>query len=74
MVDWHLLPAEIRCMILEALTAHNGTGLFASVSNEWRTFIEQRNFSHIRLHPTCLDHLEQLNDHYRRQIKHLWLN
>ncbi|KAF5681035.1 f-box domain-containing protein [Fusarium denticulatum] len=74
MVHWHSLPAEIRCMILETLTAHKGIALFASVSNEWRTFIEQRTFSHIRLHPASLDHLEQLNDHYRGQVKHLWLN
>ncbi|KAF5984243.1 f-box domain-containing protein [Fusarium coicis] len=74
MVHWHSLPTEIRCMILEALAAHHGIALFASVSNEWRTFIEQRTFSHIRIHPTCLDHLQQLNDHYRGQIKHLWLN
>ncbi|KAF5565501.1 f-box domain-containing protein [Fusarium phyllophilum] len=74
MVHWHSLPAEIRCMILETLTAQNGIALFASVSNEWRTFIEQKTFSHIRLHPDCLDHLEQLNNHYRGQIKHLWLN
>ncbi|CVK92008.1 uncharacterized protein FMAN_07033 [Fusarium mangiferae] len=74
MVHWHSLPAEIRCMILETLRAHKGTAHFASVLNEWRTFIEQRTFSHIRLHPECLDHLEQLNDHYRGQIRHLWLN
>ncbi|KAF5988981.1 hypothetical protein FBULB1_1223 [Fusarium bulbicola] len=74
MSHWRSLPTEIRCMILEALTAHKGTATLASVSNEWRAFIEHRTFSHIRLHPACLDHLEQLNDHYKGQIKHLWLN
>ncbi|KAF5253722.1 hypothetical protein FANTH_1414 [Fusarium anthophilum] len=74
MFHWHSLPAEIRCMILETLTTHKGTATLASVSNEWRVFIEHRAFSYIRLHPACLDHLEQLNDHYKGQIKHLWLN
>ncbi|QGI81342.1 hypothetical protein CEK25_008071 [Fusarium fujikuroi] len=74
MAHWHSLPAEIRWMILETLIAHKGTAHLASVSNEWRTFIEQRTFSHIRLHPECLDRLEQLNDHYKGLIKHLWLN
>ncbi|KAF4500722.1 F-box domain containing protein [Fusarium agapanthi] len=74
MFHWHSLPAEIRCMILETLTAQKGIAIFASVSNEWRAFIEHRTFSHIRLHPACLDHLEHLNDHYKGQIKHLWLN
>ncbi|KAH7204647.1 heterokaryon incompatibility protein-domain-containing protein [Fusarium oxysporum] len=74
MTRWSSLPTEIRCMILETLTAHKSIAPYASVSTEWREFIEKKTFAHLRLHPLCLDHLEQLDDHYRGRIEHLWLN
>ncbi|KAI8402815.1 hypothetical protein FOFC_16242 [Fusarium oxysporum] len=74
MTRWSSLPTEIRCMILETLTAHKSIAPYASVSTEWRDFIEKKTFAHLRLHPLCLDHLEQLDDHYRGRIEHLWLN
>ncbi|KAF5723835.1 f-box domain-containing protein [Fusarium mundagurra] len=74
MTNWNSLPAEIRRAILEALTAHKAIAPYASVSTEWRSFIEKKTFAHIRLHPSCLEHLEQLDDHYQRLVKHIWLN
>ncbi|EWZ36589.1 hypothetical protein FOZG_10582 [Fusarium oxysporum Fo47] len=74
MTRWSSLPTEIRCIILETLTAHKSIAPYASVSTEWRDFIEKKTFAHLRLHPLCLDHLEQLDDHYRGRIEHLWLN
>lgn len=74
MTRWSSLPTEIRCMILETLTAHKSIAPYASVSTEWRDFIEKKTFAHLRLHPLCLDHLEQLDNHYRGRIEHLWLN
>ncbi|KAF4950095.1 hypothetical protein FGADI_8434 [Fusarium gaditjirri] len=74
MTNWNSLPAEIRHAILETLAAHNTISPYASVSTEWRSFIEKKTFAHIRLHPSCLGHLEQLDDHYQRLVKYIWLN
>ncbi|KAF4339333.1 f-box domain protein [Fusarium beomiforme] len=74
MTDWYFLPAEVRCMILGALTVHDNIAPYASVSTEWRNFIEKKIFSHLRLHPLCLYRLEELDDHYRRKVDHLWFN
>ncbi|EWY89994.1 hypothetical protein FOYG_07632 [Fusarium oxysporum NRRL 32931] len=74
MTNWNSLPAEIRRAILEALTAHKAIAPYASVSTEWRSFIEKKIFAHVRLQPSCLEHLEQLDDHYKRLVNHIWLN
>jgi hypothetical protein len=74
--SWLLLPAEIRTMILSHLSYPNakGTGTFAAVCKEWRSFFEKRNFSHLRLHQTCLRFLGQLYEEQMAQIDHIWLN
>ncbi|KAM0265831.1 hypothetical protein ACHAPA_007510 [Fusarium lateritium] len=73
-MSWLSLPPGVRNMILKRLLDHKGIAPYASVSKEWRSVIERRNFSHLKLHPTCLDSLAQLADEQTAQIDHVWLN
>ncbi|KAL3959203.1 hypothetical protein ACCO45_007365 [Purpureocillium lilacinum] len=48
---WHLLPTEIRLLILEAIAQQKNPGWasFASVSREWQRAIATKNLGHLRL-------------------------
>lgn len=74
MIDWSSLPLELRSIILKLLTQHNNIAPYATVSKEWRSVIEKKNFSRLKLHPSCLDSLERLADRQKGLIKHIWLN
>jgi hypothetical protein len=74
MPDWSLLPPEVRAIILKLLTHHNNIAPYATVSKEWRNVIEKKNFGHLKLHPSCLDSLEQLAEQPKGHIKHILLN
>lgn len=74
MTYWSSLPPEIRAIILKLLTHHKNIAPYATVSREWRHVIEKKNFGHLKLHPSCLDSLERLAEHYKGLIKHVWLN
>ncbi|UPK89273.1 hypothetical protein LCI18_000208 [Fusarium solani-melongenae] len=73
-MNWLSLPPELRNMILERLLDHKEIAPYATVSKEWRDVIENRKFSHLKLHPTCLDFLAQLAEEQTAQIDHIWLN
>ncbi|RGP59365.1 oxoglutarate iron-dependent oxygenase [Fusarium sporotrichioides] len=74
MPNWLSLPPEIRNIILNQLSHLDNTGVYASVSKEWRQLLEKKNFSHLKLHPDCLDFLDQLSEEATAQIDHIWLN
>jgi len=50
-IVWHLLPTEIRLLILEAIAQQKNPGWasFASVSREWKRAIATKNLGHLRL-------------------------
>jgi hypothetical protein len=73
-MNWLTLPPELRNMILKRLLDHKGIAPYATVSKEWRSVVEKRNFSHLELHPTCLDFLTQLAEEQTAKIDHIWLN
>ncbi|OBS28219.1 hypothetical protein FPOA_02160 [Fusarium poae] len=74
MPHWLSLPPEIRLAILSQLSRLKKTGIYASVSTEWQYFLEKKNFSHLKLHPTCLEFLDQISEQRTAQIDHIWLN
>ncbi|KAL4727000.1 hypothetical protein ACLX1H_005899 [Fusarium chlamydosporum] len=71
-LSWLSLPPEIRSMILDRLSTK--TDVYARVCQEWRTFFEKRNFSHLKLSPSCLDFLSQLTEDRIVLVDHVWLN
>ncbi|EKJ79247.1 hypothetical protein FPSE_00558 [Fusarium pseudograminearum CS3096] len=73
-MNWLSLPPELRNNILLQLSRINNTGIYASVSTEWRRVLEKLNFRHLRLHQDCLEFLDQLSEEQTAQIDHIWLN
>ncbi|KAM5348805.1 hypothetical protein ACJ41O_008628 [Fusarium nematophilum] len=73
---WMSLPAEIRLMILEAITQqmHPGWASLASVCKEWQLVIEKRNFHRLKLRLSCLDDLERMIIRQRELVQHIWLD
>ncbi|KAL6920986.1 hypothetical protein FSST1_005012 [Fusarium sambucinum] len=75
MTNWLSLPPEIRYSILDRLSwLGAGVGVYAFVSEEWRQVLQKRNFSHLKLHPSCLLFLDQLSEEASAQIDYIWLN
>lgn len=72
--DWSSIPPEIRAIILELLTHHKNIAHCAAVSKEWQNIIEKQNFGQLKLQLSCLDSLQQLTEHSKGLIKHIWLN
>ncbi|GAB1317024.1 Oxoglutarate iron-dependent oxygenase protein [Madurella fahalii] len=77
--SWTSLPAEIRLMILEAITQqkHPGWASCASVCKEWQLFIEKQNFCQLKLQVPCLDDFESVvgrSKRRKRLIQHIWLD
>jgi hypothetical protein len=72
---WDLLPAEIRLMILEILM-QDGCSLasFATVSREWQTVIERRNFTRIKLTPQRLVQFGSMMHRNRALLSYIWLS
>jgi hypothetical protein len=70
---WTSLPAEIRNMILEAITQqkHPGWASSASVCREWQLVIEKRNFYQLKLQASCLDDFERLIIRQRNLVHHI---
>ncbi|KAK3291645.1 uncharacterized protein B0H64DRAFT_478377 [Chaetomium fimeti] len=64
---WTALPAEIRLLILEAITQkrHTGWASSAAVCKEWQFVIEKENFCQLNLDIPCLDDFERIGG--RRQ-------
>ena len=73
---WIFLPAEIRLMILEAITQqkHLGWASSASVCKEWQLFIEKRKFHQPKLQVACLDDFERLIVRQRKLVHHIQLD
>jgi hypothetical protein len=73
---WTSLPAEIRLMILEAITQqkHPGWASLASVCREWQLVIEKRNFHQLKLQASCLDDFKRLIVRQRNLIRHIRLD
>jgi len=75
---WTSLPAEIRLMILEAITQqkHPGWASFASVCKEWQFVIEKQNFCRLKLHAPCLDDFKSIfrQSKRRRLIRYILLD
>jgi hypothetical protein len=73
---WMSLPAEIRLMILEAITQQKypGWASLASVCKEWQLFIEKRNFHQLRVQVPCLGAFERIIVPRRELVRHIWLD
>ncbi|KAM0426055.1 hypothetical protein ACHAPT_008686 [Fusarium lateritium] len=73
---WIYLPAEIRFMILDAITTqkHPGWASFSAVSKEWQLFIAKRNLCRLKLQVSCLDDLGRLIIRQRGFVEHIWLD
>lgn len=74
MPDWLSLPPEVRAIILKLLIHHDKIAPYATVSKEWQSVIEKKNFGHLKLHPSSLDSLERLAEQQQGLFKHIWLN
>ncbi|KAI5861472.1 hypothetical protein GGS23DRAFT_606331 [Durotheca rogersii] len=75
-VCWTSLPAEIRLMILDAITQqkHPGWASFASVCKEWQSVIERRNFHRLKLRASCLNDFERIIVRPRELVRHICLD
>ena len=73
---WISLPAEIRLMILDAITQqkHPGWASSASVCKEWQLAIEKRNFHRLTLQVSCLGDFERLIVRQRNLVHHVRLD
>ncbi|KAH6892379.1 hypothetical protein B0T10DRAFT_559966 [Thelonectria olida] len=74
MPTWNHLPSDIHLMILKELAQHGRLSPYATISREWQTFIEKRNFRRLKLKPSYLGELEHLSERRRGLAKHIWLN
>ncbi|EEU37283.1 uncharacterized protein NECHADRAFT_92265 [Fusarium vanettenii 77-13-4] len=74
MSGWSSLPLEVRDIILKFLTHDNKIAPYATVSKEWQSVIEKKNFGRLKLHQSCLDSLERLSEQQQGFVKHIWLN
>lgn len=73
---WISLPAEIRLMILDAITQQKNPGWAssASVCKEWQLAIEKRNFHRLTLQVSCLGDFERLIVRQRNLVHHVRLD
>ncbi|KND91372.1 hypothetical protein TOPH_03958 [Tolypocladium ophioglossoides CBS 100239] len=73
---WMSLPAEIRLLILEAITfqKYPGWASLACVCKEWQLFIEKRNFRQLKLRVPCLDDFERIIIRQRDLVRHIWFD
>ena len=74
--SWMFLPAEIRLMILEAIThqKYRGWASLASVCKEWQLFIEKRNFHRLKLQVSCLDEFQRTVIRQRELVHYIQLD
>ncbi|KAK3325387.1 hypothetical protein B0H66DRAFT_529430 [Apodospora peruviana] len=75
---WTSLPAEIRLMVLEAITQqkHPGWASVAPVCKEWQLSIEKQNFRRLKIQASCLDDFERIIQQSKRArlVQHIWLD
>lgn len=73
---WMRLPAELRLMILEAITQHTFSdwAFAAAVCKEWQHFIEKRMFHRLKLNVPGLDNLERLGIRQRNLVRYISLD
>ncbi|KAL1840856.1 hypothetical protein VTK73DRAFT_3658 [Phialemonium thermophilum] len=73
---WMRLPAELRLMILDAITPQTGSdwASAAAVCKEWQHAIERRRFRRLRLQVPGLDRLERLGARRTGLVRHLSLD
>lgn len=74
MPGWLSLPPEVRAIILKLLIHHDKIAPYATVSKEWQSVIEKKNFGHLKLRPSSLGSLERLAEQHQGLVKHIWLN
>ena len=83
MTRWAHLPLEIQLIVLEMLArdpSDSNTGSrkahlasYATVSKEWQSLFERRNFYKLTLDSSCLDDFENIVRRQRGLIKYIWL-
>ncbi|CVK95954.1 uncharacterized protein FMAN_13876 [Fusarium mangiferae] len=72
---WNRLPREIQHYILGFLAhQYRRKHVYASVCQEWRTFMEERTFHNLMVYQHGLTSLAQLSAQPRAAIHHLWFN
>lgn len=75
---WIPLPPELRFMILNEIVSelqnHRGWSSYATVCEEWRVFIERKNFKTLRLKPSCLEALNSTVIRQRHLVRFISLD
>lgn len=70
---WHLLPTEIRAMILDAVVeVGDNLASAAAVSREWQHAIEPHTFAQIRLPVSRISQLNLMTQRNRSLVRSIW--
>jgi hypothetical protein len=72
-MSWHLLPAEIRNLILDAVVeVGDNLASAAAVSREWQHAIEPHTFAHIRLPVSRIPQLNLMTQRNQSLVRSIW--
>ena len=75
-ITWGRFPPQVRSMVLDQLMKDAGgspLGLYATVSREWQRFIEQHNFSRIRVNAERLASFGScVSPRTQPYVKYIW--
>lgn len=73
-LPWRRLPQEVQAMIIQTLLEDDhSVAKFATVSREWQKAIEKRNFTRIKLTPSCLADFGSMIHRNRAMVRYIWL-
>ncbi|KAJ3539514.1 hypothetical protein NM208_g5457 [Fusarium decemcellulare] len=71
---WAALPPEIKLSIIQTLLLQEGSsGVYAAVCQQWRDYIEERNFCRLKIRAACLEELQRMVVRQRELVKHVWI-
>lgn len=72
--SWHILPVEIRLVILEALLQTDcSLASCATVYREWREVMERHNFSRIKLTIPRLGEFDSMTRRNQIHVRYIWV-
>ena len=73
-MSWESLPGEIHAHILEALVLHGDSARYASTCRTWQAFIEQRNFTCLKVTQSRLAGFSDIGYRHRHLVKCIWFS
>lgn len=71
-MDWNLLAAELRDMIVQSLICEGNIARCASVCREWQATIERSNFHSLKLTAWDIPVFEKLSKQHLGLVKYIW--